>query len=197
MKTVTRAPLGAVCIVAVALTLAACSSPAPEPSATTTSGSQTTSPTSQPTQEVVGDSIPYEQNCDDLMPASVMYGWNPNYSLNNSASPATGSSWDTVTELKGTNCNFVNQSSGNSLSISVAQLTDSGVSVLQNQIASTLSQVSGDDQGTIYFGTIAGSGVFEMFVTNKFWITIAGPDIASVDDVAVLKQQILQYLPWG
>lgn len=196
MKTALRVPLGILGVVALGMGLVACSSPAPEPTQTS-APSTSSSPSASASSEPTGDSEPYAQDCANLMPDSVMYNWNPNFSLNNSATPAAGSSADIVTELQGTTCNFVNQSSGNSLTISVAHLTPSGVSVLQDQISGSLPSIGTEDQGTAYFGTIAGSGVFEMFATNNFWITIAGPDIASADDIAALKQQILQYLPWG
>lgn len=198
MNTVTRASLGVVCVIAIGLSLTACTGPETEPTTTASvTASSSEAPTASPTEQPAGDSVPFQQNCDDLMPASVMFEWNPNYSLNNDGTKAPGSSWDIVEQLQGTNCNFVNQSSGNAVTISVTQLTDSGLSVLQEQIAGTLPEIESADGGTAYFGTVAGSGVFEMFTPTKFWITIAGPDIASAQDIEALKAQILQYLPAG
>lgn len=199
MKALSRVAMSSVSVVTITLGLAACSAPSPNPTATEAPNTSTViTPTESPTPTAAGDSVAWQQECENLMPSNVVYAWNPNYSLDNNASPAAGSSWDIVTQLQGTNCNYVNQSSNNALTISVAQLTDSGVGILENQISGSLPNLGNDPQGgRQYFGTVAGSGVYEMFATNKFWITIAGPDIASADDIAALKQQILQYLPWG
>lgn len=133
-----------------------------------------------------------------MIPAQFMFQWNPNYSLNNEAPHAPGSSWDLVGQLNGTNCNYVNQSSNNAITISVAHLTPSGLSIVEDQVSSVLQPADANEKiGKAFFGKVAGSGVYEFFATNDFWVTIAGPDVSSPQDVKDLEDVVLQYLPWG
>jgi hypothetical protein len=183
-------------VVATAFLLTACQSSGPEPTTAPPApivSSATPTPTaSQPE----GDYFPFEQDCADLIPNDVVFAFNPNYVFDESATPAAGSSFDMVKTLEGTNCTFINQSSGATLTVSVAHPTATSKAILEEQTAVTLAQV--DLNGVPgYFGKIAGSGIVQVFTSNNYWVIIAGPEISTTEDVASLLNAVLSYLPAG
>lgn len=180
-------------VATLALLLTACQSAAPAPTETprpTAAASVAPSPTET---APAGDYFPFAADCAELMPDEVIFGFNPNYVLDNSAAYASASSADLVKAMEGTTCNFVNQSSQAALTISVAHLTPVSAQVLQEQSAATFDSVTVDSEPG-YFGTVAGSGVLQVFTTSGYWYTVAGPEVASPEDVAGITGQLNSFL---
>ena len=180
-------------VATVALLLSACQSAAPEP----TQAPQPTAVESvapSPTETTpAGDYYPFAADCAELMPDQVIFGFNPNYVFDNSAATAAASSADLVKAMEGTTCNFVNQSSQAALTISVAHLTPISTQVLQEQSAATFSSIEvGSEPG--YFGTVAGCGVVQVYTGNGYWYTIAGPEVASPEDISGITAQLNNFL---
>lgn len=188
-KTLVVTPL----VATLALLLTACQSAAPEPTQSLRP-TAVKSVTPTPTQTTpAGDYFPFAADCAELMPNEVIFGFNPNYVLDNSAPPAAVSSKDLVTAMEGTTCNFVNQSSQAALTISVAHLTPISTQVLEEQSAATFAPIEVESEPG-FFGTVAGSGVLQVFTGNGYWFTIAGPDVSSVEDVAPITSQLNSFL---
>jgi hypothetical protein len=140
-----------------------------------------------------GDFYPFAVECADLIPEETMFAFNPNYVLDNSGAMAPANSSDLVKAMEGTTCNYVNLSSQASLTISVAHLTPISTQVLKEQAAATFSSVEvGSESG--YFGTVAGSGVLQVFTRDDYWYTVAGPEVAGPDDIAGITDQINDFL---
>ena len=95
--------------------------------------------------------------------------------------------------MEGTTCNFVNQSSQAALTISVAHLTPISTQILEEQSAAALAPIQIDSEPG-YFGTVAGSGIVQVYTTSGYWFTIAGPEVASPEDVAGISSQINSFL---
>ena len=185
-----------VIVVSSALLLAGCAGTTPEPTSSPSSSKTAVSTPTPSASEPAGDYIPFAQDCANLIPNDIVFAFNPNYVFDNSATPPVGSSFDMVKTLEGTNCTFTNQSSGAALTISVANPTATTKSILEEQSLGTLTQV--DVNGVPgYFGKIGGSGVVQVYTANNFWVTIAGPEISSPEDVASLMNAVLSYLPAG
>lgn len=180
-------------VATLALLLTACQSAVPEPTQTPQPTTvRTVTPT--PTETApAGDFFPFAADCAELMPDEVIFSFNPNYVLDNSAPPAAVSSKDLVTAMEGTTCNFVNQSSQAALTISVAHLTPISRQVLEEQSAATFTPIEVDSQPG-FFGTLAGSGVVQVFTATDYWITVAGPEVSSPEDVAAITAQLTSFL---
>ena len=180
-------------VATLALLLTACQSAVPEPTQTPQPTTvRTVTPT--PTETApAGDFFPFAADCAELMPDEVIFSFNPNYVLDNSAPPAAVSSKDLVTAMEGTTCNFVNQSSQAALTISVAHLTPISRQVLEEQSAATFAPIQVDSQPG-FFGTLAGSGVVQVFTATDYWITVAGPEVSSPEDVAAITAQLTSFL---
>ncbi len=176
-----------------ALTLSACQAAPPTPTETPRASS-VTSATPTPTETTpAGDYYPFAVGCSALMPDDVVFAFNPNYVLDNSGAMASANSSDLVKAMEGTTCNFVNQSSQAALTISVAHLTSISTQVLKEQAAAEFNAVEvGSESG--FFGTVAGSGVLQVFTRNGYWLTVAGPEVSSPDDITGITDQLNRFL---
>ena len=176
-------------VVATALMLTACQSPGPEPT-TAPPAPIVDSATPTPTETAPeGDYFPFDVVCSVLMPEDIIFGFNPNYVLDNAGAMASANSSDLVKAMEGTTCNYVNQSSQASLTISVAHLTAISTQVLKEQAAAAFSAVEvGSESG--YFGMVAGSGVLQVYTKSGFWYTVAGPEVSSPDDIPGITEQL-------
>ena len=180
-------------VATLALLLAGCQSSVPEP---TESPAPTVVESVAPTPTEAapaGDYYPFAADCAELMPDQVIFGFNPNYVLDNSAATASASSADLVKAMEGTTCNFVNQSSQAALTISVAHLTPISIQVLEEQAASSFSSIEVGGQSA-FFGTVAGSGILQVFTGNDFWYTVAGPEVSAPEDVVGITDQLDGFL---
>ncbi len=180
-------------VAASTLTLSACQA-APLAPTETPRAPSVTSATPTPTETTpAGDYYPFAVECSALMPESIVFAFNPNYVLDNSGAMASANSSDLVKAMEGTTCNYVNQSSQASLTISVAHLTSVSTQVLKEQAAATFTAVEvGAESG--FFGTVAGSGVLQVYTRNGFWYTVAGPEVAGPDDILGITDQLNRFL---
>ncbi len=176
-------------VVATAFLLTACQSSGPEPT-TAPPAPIVSSATPTPTETAPeGDYFPFDVECAVLMPEDIIFGFNPNYVLDNAGAMASANSSDLVKAMEGTTCNYVNQSSQASLTISVAHLTAISTQVLKEQAAAAFSAVEvGSESG--YFGMVAGSGVLQVYTKSGFWYTVAGPEVSSPDDIPGITEQL-------
>lgn len=173
--------------------LTACQAAPPEPTETPLP-SIVESATPTPSEAAPeGDFYPFAVECSDLIPEDTVFDFNPNYVLDNAGAFASANASDLVKAMEGTTCNFVNQSSQASLTISVAHLTSVSTQVLKEQAAATFDAVEvGSESG--YFGTVAGSGVLQVYTRDGFWYTIAGPEVAGPDDITGITNQLNDFL---
>ena len=175
------------------LLLTACQSSTPQP---TVSPEPTVVESVAPTPSETtpaGDYYPFAADCAELMPDEIIFAFNPNYVLDNSAATASASSADLVQAMEGTTCNFINQSSQAALTISVAHLTPISIQVLEEQAVSSFSSIEVGGQSA-FFGTVAGSGILQVFTENNFWYTVAGPEVSAPEDVVGITDQLDGFL---
>ncbi len=149
------------------LLLAGCvptDAPAPEPSQS--SSSPTPSPTPTPTVEPVG--IPITVSCDDLVSAGVMYDFNPNFGLEGEFEPDAGTAAATAVAENGLACRWINETSGEVIDISVANLPATALTALRDELAasSTLVPTYGVEG---YFRVADGVGEAQA-IDDPFWI---------------------------
>ncbi|MEP6481017.1 MAG: iron ABC transporter ATP-binding protein [Rhodoglobus sp.] len=105
------------------------------------SASSTPTPTPSATAGNAIDGIPMTVTCDKLISAQAMYDYNPNFSLKSGYSPAVGSLAAQVVTQKGLACEWVNQTSGDLIDVSVAHLPDAHLTALKNELVTTSNSV--------------------------------------------------------
>lgn len=140
--------------------------PAPSPTPTPTESTAAPSPSPTPTVEPSG--IPITVSCDELVNAQVMYDFNPNFGLEGEFSPDAGTFAATAVAENGLACRWINQTSGEVIDISVANLPDTALALLRNDLAgsSTLVPTYGVEG---YFRVSDGVGEAQA-IDDPFWI---------------------------
>ena len=162
--------------------LAACTTPEPEPaptSSTSPSASETPEPSSEPSE--TPSSRPVDIRCDELVTPQAMYDFNPNFSLIDSWSPSAGSAAGQAVAADGVACRWQNDTSGDTIDVSVASFDEAGIAQKQADAASGTSAPYG------WFRIADGAGeaiTFEgsyWLVVRSVWFTDPGDATPLVD----------------
>ena len=176
------------------LLLAGCvptADPAPtsSPIAEPTGPAVTKTPTPAPSVAPDPAAIPFDIDCSDLVTAQQIYDYNPNFSLVNDFTPDAGTTAAAAVAAKGTACRWVNQTSGETIDISVAELNEKTLATAKSD-AEASSDSSGAWGSGSYFGVSGGVGTAEAF-SGAYWITASSAaflepaDVGSLIDAAV------------
>jgi hypothetical protein len=140
-------------------------SPSPTPSQSSASPTPSATPTPDPVEPT---GIPITVSCEELVSAQVMYDFNPNFGLEGEFTPDAGTFAATAVAQNGLACRWVNQTSGEVIDISVANLPDTALATLRNDLAasSTLVPTYGVEG---YFRVADGVGEAQA-IDDPFWI---------------------------
>jgi hypothetical protein len=142
------------------------STPSTEPSPSDSpSVSATPSATPTPTADA-GE--PVELSCEQLISAQQMYDYNNNFSLSDEFAPAPGSRAASAVEYQGLACEWVNDSSGDTIDIAVAKLSPATIEALTADAASAgkATTAFGVDG---YFAVSGDEGRVDAF-SDGYWI---------------------------
>jgi hypothetical protein len=153
----------------------------PDPSSTT-DWSATQKPTATPTdtpEPAVTDepsegfkSTPVTIGCNTLVTPQVVYDYNPNYGNQPDFTPAAGTDVATIAANQGVACNWVNQTSGVTFQVAVAQLAADDLASVRAGLSSGTA-VSGVGDAA-YFSASGGVGVAHVF-SGPYWIVASSP----------------------
>lgn len=180
-----------------ALALAALSGcvPAPTPTSSgtasaTPSGSTSASPTPSPTASTA--SIPMTVDCNTLITPDDIYAFNPNFALISNWTPKSGSAAATAKSEQGIACRWQNQTSGDTIDVSVAHLDAASIEALKNAAVekSTMVPTYGDEA---YFSVSGGVGTAIVF-QGTYWLVASSVEFAEPGDPADLITAALSAL---
>lgn len=156
-------------------------------------------PTEQPapaaTEEPAAgyQSTPVTIECNALINPQAVYDYNPNYGLQPSFTPAAGSDVATVLANQGVACSWVNQTSGETFVVAVAQLAAADLASIQSGLAQTSSPASGLGDSA-FFTASGGMGVAEVF-QGSYWLVATSPSFYEITDATLLIDAALTALP--
>ncbi len=161
--------------------------PTPSPSPTDTgsaspSDTPSASPTPSPTASTV--STPITIGCNTLITPDDVYAFNPNFGLINKWTPKAGSAAATAKSEQGIACRWQNQTSGDTIDVSVAHLDAASIEALKNAAVekSTMVPTYGDEA---YFSTSGGVGTAIVF-QGDYWLVATSVDFLEPGDPADL-----------
>lgn len=155
----------------------------PQETKNSTSESQVPTPSSLPVEEgIVG--IPSGETCESLISIEDLYNFNSNFALDPSQSPAPGSLAKLATDYKGISCNFVNLSSGESVTVSLAKFDNQGFTRLQQmrEKESFPSKVSFVPAEFLALFTPETQGGTLEVLGNNFWLTAKANWVQNAED---------------
>lgn len=163
-------------------------SPRPTASATPTAGP---APSAQPTaapeaQPEVGE--PVTVGCDQLVTAQEMYDYNPNFGLDATFTPDAGSVAGQALAAGGVVCRWTNQTSGETIDVSVAQPVARELASRKDELAATSTPAAFGPDG--YFDASDITGVAQAFV-GPFWVTATSTVFFQAEDAAPIMSAVI------
>lgn len=176
-----------VLLAAVAL-LAGCTPPAPEPTPTPTAApSETATPTPTPEPSETATAGPVDIACDVLITPQAMYDFNPNFTLIASWSPAPGSAAQVAIDLEGQACRWQNDTSGDTIDVSVAALDEATLAAKQAEASAGSSAPYG------WFRVVDGAGEATAF-HGTYWVVVRSVWFVGPGDANRLVETVLSAL---
>lgn len=188
-------------VAASALLLAGCATPAgtdsPD-SATETPQTQQADPTPQPTETPPPseEPIPFAIECDALVTLDQMYAFNPNYGYAPDYAPSAAHIVD-ATELQGTACGWLNQSSGDIIEIAVATPPPGELTSRLNAAALEAKPVPTYGTPPAVSGYFTSSATEAQIFVDEYWLVLSSPAFVEPGDAQQLASAVLENLTAG
>lgn len=150
---------------------------------------ETSTPTPTQTESAAPTEAPVDDSwqsvtiaCDQLVSSQAMYDFDPNYSLKPSFTPAAGSLAAEAVDNGGIACQWVHQTSGQTIDLSVAQPPADVANALANDLVGSSNSVpTYGVEG--YFRVEGTTGEAQAF-PSVYWITAVSPAFFEPGDAA-------------
>lgn len=149
-------------VAATLLTLTACVEAPAQPEPTNPSASPTPTPTAEPDPAATEQPQSLDIACADLVDPDTMYAFDPNYALLGAWDPEPGSHAADALDAGGVACEWVRESGGGTIDLSVAAYTEAEIEELKNEAfaSSTMVPTYGEEA---YFEVDGGVGTAIVF----------------------------------
>jgi len=161
--------------------------PSGDPSA---SGTPSTDPSAEPTDQPVG--VPVGATCEDLVSPDTLYNYNPNFGRIDDFTPDDGTAAASALTYQGVVCRWQNQTSGDTIDLSVAQLDEDTLTALKNA-AFEDSQMVPTYGEEAYFTVDSGVGSAQVF-QGPFWIVAESVVFYEPGDASELIDSVISAL---
>ena len=177
--------------------LTGCTTPEPAPttpSTTTPSESSTPTPSTEPTEpSATPSSTPVDVPCTTLVSLQTMYDFNPNFSLLGSFTPDAGTPAAEADKADGTVCRWKNDTSGDTIDISVASFDRDTLEAKANATngSSTMVPTYGSDEA--YFAVTGGVGEAVVF-HGAYWVVVRSVAFFEPGDAEPIVASVLAAL---
>jgi hypothetical protein len=165
-------------------------SPTKSPSASAPSATPTPEPTK--TAEPPVDSTPITIDCNTLVTPQAMYEINPNLALSESFVPEKGSDAADKAAADGLVCGWVNQTSGETIEVSVASYGDDTLTGLKNGFVTSSTSVPTYGKPPVegYFQLDGDVGEAQVF-SGPYWLTAVSTAFFEPGDASPVVQAAL------
>jgi hypothetical protein len=164
---------------------------AAEPSSTPSDPPST--PSAEPSEPTTQPAVQIDADCDTLVSPDAMYAFNPNFGLVDDWRPESGSPAADAVALEGVACQWLNQTSSDTIDLSVANLDDEGLESLKNAAVeqSTMVPTYGDEA---YFEVEDGVGTAIVF-DRSYWLVVSSGYFFEPGDATEIVEAALSALP--
>jgi hypothetical protein len=112
--------------------------------------------------------VPVTRTCDQLVSRQAMYDFNPNFGLQASFTPKSGSTSAIAVAKKGVACSWLNQTSRDTIELSAANLPAGDIAALKGDLNSS-SKATSAFAAPGYFTVEGGVGVAQVF-NGSYWV---------------------------
>lgn len=188
-------PVALVAVLAVSALAACTPEPSPRSTPRTASSSPAPTPTAAsptPTPSPTGTPTPVALTCDQVITLQQLYDFNPNFGVNPGYSPATGSPGATAVAAKGVACSWMNQTSRETIDVSIAKPAPEQLAALKADAAAGTSTDAYEAEG--YFAAAGGAGTAQIF-TDGYWVTATSSWFQQPGDASAIVSDVLGNLP--
>lgn len=150
-------------------------------------------PTAQPVPDASEPGEPVTIGCDQLVTSDEMYEYNANFGLDSAFTPDEGSVAGRAVAAGGVACRWTNQTSGETIDVAVAHLSERDLSARKDELVSSSTPVN-DFGPAGYFGTSDITGVAQVF-SGPYWVTATSVTFFEPADAAPIVAAALAALP--
>jgi hypothetical protein len=150
-------------------------------------------PSAEPSDATTPTSVPIDVDCDTLVSPDAMYAFNPNFGLLDDWQPEDGSAAADAVALDGVACQWLNQTSGDTIDLSVASLDADALETLKNEAVeqSTMVPTYGEEA---YFEVADGVGTAIVF-DRSYWLVVSSDYFLEPGDATEIVEAALSALP--
>lgn len=149
-------------------------------------------PTAQPAPVTPEPGEPVTIGCDQLVTSDEMYEYNANFGLDSAFTPDAGSVAGQAVAAGGVACRWTNQTSGETIDVAVAHLSERDLSARKDELASSSTPVS-DFGPAGYFDASDITGVAQVF-SGPYWVTATSVTFFEPADAAPIVAAALAAL---
>ena len=149
---------------------------------------ETPTPTETPTSS--GSGTPVNLDCEEILTLQNVYDFNPNYAADpNAKVPASATA---LTDIGGRSCGWVNLTSGDTFTVTIAQPDEPTLAEAKANTAAAgeATDVYGPDS---YFTSQGGVGTATVF-RNGYWIVLDSSGFFEAPDAAQLAEMVISNL---
>lgn len=154
----------------------------------TTGPTESATPTTAPTDQPVGTKV--DKTCDQLVSPDTIYIYNSNFSAVEPFDPAAGTPAASAVQYQGVACRWQNETNGQNIDVSVADLDDDTLEALKNAAFADSQMVPtyGDEA---YF-TVGddGIGVAQVF-QGSYWIVASSEQFFEPGDATEIVNSVI------
>lgn len=149
----------------------------------------------EPTEEpIVG--VPITLTCDEVLSPQAVYDFNPNFGTDPNYAPADDSLAASIVEYSGLACGWVNQTSGETFEVAVAEIPGEGLDTFKNQAGAQSTMVptyghGGGFEG--YFTVNDGVGEAQVF-SGSNWIVVSSTAFYEPGDAIPVVEPVVAAL---
>jgi hypothetical protein len=150
-------------------------------------------PSAEPSEPTKPSAVPIDADCATLVSPDTMYAYNPNFGLVDGWQPESGSAGAGAVALEGVACRWLNQTSSDTIDLSVANLDGESIEALKNEAVteSTMVPTYGDEA---YFEVADGVGTAIVF-DRSYWLVVSSVYFFEPGDATELVESALSALP--
>ena len=130
--------------------------------------------------------------CSALVSEQTIYNFNPNFTRKTTFSPASGSAAAQAVANLGIACGWVNNTSSDTVTISVAKPGPATLTALKASASDGTAVAGLGDKA--YFSLSGGVGRIDAFKV-KYWLTATSTYFSSAEDAATLMRSAVSALP--
>ena len=156
--------------------------------------SDTPTPSAEPSTSPTPTTVPIDVDCDTLVSPDTMYAYNPNFGRLDDWTPDAGTAAADALDLEGVACRWINQTSSDTIDLSVASLSHDDLEALKNAAIGESTMVPTYSADEAYFSVTDGVGTAIVF-QGSYWLVATSGYFFEPGDATEIVESALSALP--